>query len=87
MTRAEFDALNSKVAIASELFKKQDSLLVSIAGITKCFLTVHNGDDVRAAGIRIKEQEAIRTIVLEQLNTELKDINQKIAEFSLFGDL
>ena len=81
MTRDEFNALKSKVDTAVDLFSKLDGLTRTIATVSKCYLTVHNADDVQAMGIRIKDQEAIRTIVLAQLNEELKEINQKIAEF------
>jgi len=81
MTRDEFNALKSKVDTAVDLFSKLDGLTRTIAAVSKCYLTVHNADDVQAMGIRIKDQEAIRTIVIAQLNEELKEINQKIAEF------
>lgn len=81
MTREEFNALKTRVELAADLFDKMDNLERTIAGVSKCYLTVHNADDVRAAGIRIKEQEVVRTIVLEQLNGELKEIVQRIAEF------
>lgn len=63
------------------MFDKRNRLQLSVAAMTKCYITVHNGDDVRAAGIRIKEQEAVRTIALTQLNSELAEVVQKIAEF------
>jgi hypothetical protein len=81
MTREEFDTLKERLRIATDLFSKHDTLQGSIAAMTKCFITVHSGDDVRAAGIRVKEQEAVRTIVLEQLNNELTEVMKKIMEF------
>lgn len=83
MTRAEFDTLRKRVEIAAELFNRKDVLESIIAGIRKCYLTIHNADDVRASGIRIKEQEAIRTIVLEQLNAELALSTAAILSFNL----
>jgi hypothetical protein len=79
MTREELDTLRKRVEIATELFNRKDNLESTIAGIRKCYLTVHNADDVRAIGIRVKEQEAIRTIVLEQLNAELALVTTEIA--------
>lgn len=81
MTREEFDTLKERVRIATELFDKQNGLQASVADITKCFITVHNGDDPRATGIRIKDQDAVRTIVLTQLNSDLAEVVKKIAEF------
>jgi len=81
MTREEFNALKSRVDTAADMFSKMDSDGALQAGIQKCYLTVHNADDVRTSGVRIKEQDAVRTIVLAQLNDELKELAQKIAEF------
>lgn len=81
MTREEFNTLKSRVDTAADMFSKMGTLERTIASFQKCYLTVHNADDVHTSGIRIKEQEAIRTIVLAQLNDELKELTQKIAEF------
>jgi hypothetical protein len=81
MTQEEFDTLKERVRIAIELFDRRNGLQASVTAVTKCYLTVHNGDDPRAGGIRIKEQDAVRTIVLTQLNSELAEVVQKIAEF------
>lgn len=81
MTQEEFDTLKEKLRIATDLFDKRNGLQASVAAMSKCYITVHSGDDVRAAGIRIKEQDAVRNIVLAQLNSELAEVIQKIAEF------
>lgn len=80
MTQEEFDTLKDRVRIAIDLFDKRSNLQTSITAITKCYLLVRNGDDVDSLSIRVKEQDAIRTIVLAQLNSELAEVLQKITE-------
>lgn len=79
MTQEDFVALTDRFNTAKALFDTKAATEKKIEEIKAAFITVHNGNNVSFLGVRVKEQDAVRKIVLDQLNDELAAVNEKIA--------